>query len=410
LKNKLKIFILSISLLTIILFILLFPTIPDVSEVWLPMLFFIIIAILTEYLPVSLPAGGRITVAFPISFLVILVYGPALAMILETLSVFWEIFKKKEFWYKTVFNAAQYALSAGLSGMVYIHTGGVVGKQNFIEFIIPAALCALTYCLINSILVTSVIALDSEESIYKVYRINIRETFPSYLAEAPLGFIMAIIYVEIGILGILLFFFPLLLARRSFELYTRMRKIYLDTIRTLAATIDAKDPYTHGHSERVSRMAIQLAKRLGFAESEIEYLEYAAILHDIGKIGIEDRILGKKDKLTDAEYEKVKEHPVIGANILESIEFLKRSSQTVLHHHERFDGRGYPYGLKGEEIPKPARLLAIIDAYDAMNSDRPYRKKLSAEDILKELEMGTGKQFDPIMVEAFISLLKEKRA
>ncbi|MGD9551786.1 MAG: HD-GYP domain-containing protein [Candidatus Caldatribacteriota bacterium] len=408
-KNKLKIFILLITISAIILFIFLFPTVPAFSEVWLPMLFFVIIAILAEYLPVTLPAGGKITVAFPISFLVILVYGPVLAMILEVLSIFWTIFNKREPWYKTVFNAAQYALSAGLSGMVYIYTGGMVGKQNFINFIIPAALCALTYCLINSILVTSVIALDSEESIYKVYRINIRETFPSYLAEAPLGFIMAIIYVEVGILGILLFFFPLLLARRSFELYTRMRKMYLDTIRTLAATIDAKDPYTHGHSERVSQMAIQLAKRLGFAESEIEYLEYAAILHDIGKIGIEDRILGKKDKLTDAEYEKVKEHPVIGANIMESIEFLKRCSQTVLHHHERFDGRGYPYGIKGEEIPKPARLLAIIDAYDAMNSDRPYRKKLSVEDILKELEQEAGKQFDPIMVEAFISLLKEKR-
>ncbi len=383
---------------------------PDFSEVWLPMLFFVIIAILAEYLPISLPAGGNITVAFPISFLVILAYGPALAMILEILSIFWTIFNKRELWYKTLFNAAQYALSAGLAGMVYIYTGGIVGKQNFIEFIIPAALCAFIYCLINSILVTTVIALDSGMSISQVYRINIKEVLPSYLAEAPLGFIMAIIYVEIGILGILLFFFPLLLARRSFELYTRMRKIYLDTIRTLAATIDAKDPYTHGHSERVSRMAIQLAKRLGFAESEIEYLEYAAILHDIGKIGIEDRILGKKDKLTDAEYEKVKEHPVIGANILGSIEFLKRCSQTVLYHHEHFDGRGYPYGLKGEEIPKPARLLAIIDAYDAMSSDRPYRKKLSAEDILKELEMGTGKQFDPIMVEAFISLLKEKRA
>ncbi len=408
-KNKLKIFILLITISAIILFIFLFPTVPAFSEVWLPMLFFVIIAILAEYLPVTLPAGGKITVAFPISFLVILVYGPVLAMILEVLSIFWTIFNKREPWYKTVFNAAQYALSAGLSGMVYIYTGGMVGKQNFINFIIPAALCALTYCLINSILVTSVIALDSEESIYKVYRINIRETFPSYLAEAPLGFIMAIIYVEVGILGILLFFFPLLLARRSFELYTRMRKMYLDTIRTLAATIDAKDPYTHGHSERVSQMAIQLAKRLGFAESEIEYLEYAAILHDIGKIGIEDRILGKKDKLTDAEYEKVKEHPVIGANIMESIEFLKRCSQTVLHHHERFDGRGYPYGIKGEEIPKTARLLAIIDAYDAMNSDRPYRKKLSVEDILKELEQEAGKQFDPIMVEAFISLLKEKR-
>nr|MBP8717790.1 HD-GYP domain-containing protein [Candidatus Atribacteria bacterium] len=339
----------------------------------------------------------------------ILVYGPPLAMILEALSVFWELFKKKEPWYKTIFNAAQYALSARLAGMVYLYAGGMVGKQNFINFIIPATLCALTYCIINSILVTTVISLDSGMSMGQIYRINIKEVLPSYLAEAPLGFIMAIIYVEIGILGILLFFFPLLLARRSFELYTRMRKMYLDTIRTLAATIDAKDPYTHGHSERVSQMALQLAKRLGFTESEIEYLEYAAILHDIGKIGIEDHILGKKDKLTDAEYEKVKEHPVIGANIMESIEFLKRCSQTVLHHHENFDGRGYPYGLKGEEIPKPARLLAIIDAYDAMNSDRPYRKKLSAEDILKELEKEAGKQFDPMMVEAFISLLKEKR-
>jgi len=382
---KLKIFILLITILAVTLFIFLFPTMPPFSEVWLPMLFFVIIAILAEYLPVSLPAGGKITVAFPISFLVILVYGPVLAMILEALSVFWELFKEKEPWYKTVFNAVQYALSAGLAGMVYLYAGGMLGKQNFINFIIPAALCALTYCIINSILVTTVISLDSGMSMGQIYRINIKEVLPSYLAEAPLGFIMAIIYVEIGILGILLFFFPLLLARRSFELYTRMRKMYLDTIRTLAATIDAKDPYTHGHSERVSQMAIQLAKRLGFVESEIEYLEYAAILHDIGKIGIEDHILGKKDKLTDAEYEKVKEHPVIGANIMESIEFLKRCSQTVLHHHERFDGRGYPYGIKGEEIPKPARLLAIIDAYDAMNSDRPYRKKLSAEDISKEL-------------------------
>ncbi|HOR42106.1 MAG TPA: HD-GYP domain-containing protein, partial [Atribacterota bacterium] len=215
--------------------------------------------------------------------------------------------------------------------------------------------------------------------------------------------------VQIGILGILLFFLPLLLARQSFELYARMRKMYLDTIRTLAATIDAKDPYTLGHSERVSQMAVQLAKRLGFVEPEIEYLEYAAILHDIGKIGIEDRILGKKDKLTEKEYEKIKEHPVIGANIIESVEFLKKCSKTVLYHHERFDGKGYPNQLKGEDIPKTARLLAIVDAYDAMNSDRPYRKKFSEEDILEELENESGKQFDPEMIKTFISLLKEKK-
>ncbi len=398
-----------IAFLAIILFIYLIPTIPVLSEIWLPLLFFIIISVLAEFIPVSLPAGGEITIAFPIDFVVILIYGPALAMIVAVFSIIWEVFQKRESWYKTLFNASQYSLATGLAGLVYIYAGGEIGGPNLFNYIIPATLCALAYCIINSFLVTIVISLDSGMNITKVFRINIKEVLPSYLAEAPLGFIMAIIYVEVGILGILLFFFPLLLARRSFELYTRMRKIYLDTIRTLAAAIDAKDPYTHGHSDRVSKMAVQLARKLDFLDSEIEYIEYAAILHDIGKIGIEDRILGKKDKLTDKEYERIKEHPVIGAGIIESIEFLKKCSKMVLYHHERFDGNGYPEGLKGEEIPKYSRLLSIVDSYDAMNSDRPYRKKLSPQDILKELEKESGKQFDPKMIKIFISLLEEGR-
>jgi putative nucleotidyltransferase with HDIG domain len=409
LKQKLKIFITLVLISAIILLILLLPTMPLLSEIWLPILFFTVIAMLAEYLSVFLPAGGQITVAFPISFVIILVYGPAVAILVEILSVIWEIFKKRGNWYKTLFNAAQYSLSSGLAGVVYISSGGVVGTQNIINYLLPAALCALTYCFINLFLVTCVISLDSGMQITKVYRINIKDIIPSYLAEAPMGFIMAIIYVHIGILGILLFFFPLLLARQSFELYTRMRKIYLDTIRTLAATIDAKDPYTLGHSERVSHLAVQLARKLDFAETEIEYLEYAAILHDIGKIGIEDRILGKKDRLTDEEYDKIKEHPVIGASIIGSIEFLQKCSQTVLHHHERYEGGGYPHGLKGEEIPRTARLLAVVDAYDAMNSDRPYRKKLSENDILEEIERESGKQFDPAIARTFISLIKEKK-
>lgn len=259
-KQKLKIFITLVLISAIILLILLLPTMPILSEIWLPILFFTVIAMLAEYLSVFLPAGGQITVAFPISFVIILVYGPAVAILVEILSVIWEILKKRDNWYKTLFNAAQYSLSSGLAGVVYISSGGVVGTQNIINYLLPAALCALTYCLVNSILVATVISLDSGMSVSKVYRINIKEVIPSYLAEAPMGFIMAIIYVHIGILGILLFFFPLLLARQSFELYTRMRKIYLDTIRTLAATIDAKDPYTLGHSERVSHLAVQLVE------------------------------------------------------------------------------------------------------------------------------------------------------
>jgi len=381
---------------------------PPLLEIWLPLIFFIIISIMAEFIPVSLPAGGEITIAFPIDFVLILVYGPAVAMIVAVLSIIWEIFNKKELLIKTFFNAAQYSIATGVAGLVYIHSGGIIGGPNIFNYIIPATLAALAYCIVNSLLVTVVISLDSGMSITKVFRINIKEVIPSYLAEAPLGFIMAIIYVEIGILGILLFFFPLLLARRSFELYTKMRKMYLDTIRTLAAAIDAKDPYTHGHSERVSVMAVKLARKLDFIETEIEYVEYAAILHDIGKIGIADSILGKKDKLTDEEYEKVKEHPIIGAGIIESIEFLKKCSNTVLHHHERYDGKGYPAGLEGENIPRLARLLTIVDSYDAMNSDRPYRKKLSKSEILDELESQAGKQFDPDMVKEFIFLIKKE--
>jgi putative nucleotidyltransferase with HDIG domain len=363
---------------------------------------------MAELIPVSLPEGGEITITFPIDFVVILVYGPALAMIVSAFSsislLFGKNTKRVE---KILFNASQFSISSGLAGIIYYISGGIFGQQNFFNFVLPATLCALTYCIVNSFLVTGIISLDSGMNHSKVFRINIREVLPSYLAEAPLGFIMAIIYVEIGILGILLFFFPLLLARRSFELYTKMRKMYLGTIRTLAAAIDAKDPYTHGHSERVSKMAIKLARKLDYLETEIEFIEYAAILHDIGKIGIEDHILGKKDKLTDQEYEKVKQHPVIGAKIIGSIEFLKKCSNTVLHHHERYDGKGYPDGLKGEKISKCARLLAIVDSYDAMNSDRPYRKKLSEPEILNELDTQAGKQFDPEMVKVFISLLKE---
>ncbi len=408
---KLKLYIILTAFLSISIFIFLIPTLPDISNIWISILFIITISVLAEFFPVSLPVGGEITITFPIDFMVIIVYGPGMAMMISVISVLGSFLgKSNKNIKKTIFNASQFSISSGLAGILYQYSGGMIGTQNLISYIVPAVLCALTYCLVNSILVAIVIALDSGMSLSKIFRINIKEVLPSYLAEAPMGFIMAIIYVQIGILGILLFFFPLLLARQSFELYTRMRKMYLDTIRTLAATIDAKDPYTHGHSERVSHLAVQLAKELDFADTEIEYLEYAAILHDIGKIGIEDRILGKKDRLTEQEYEKIKEHPVIGASIIESIEFLKKCSKIVLHHHERYDGKGYPHGLKGEEIPRASRLLAVVDSYDAMNSDRPYRKKLSKDDILEELEREAGKQFDPGMVKIFISLLlNEKR-
>ena len=407
---KLKIYIGIITALAIALFIYLIPSLLSVSNIWPVLIFFLALSVFAEFIPVDLPIGAVMSIGFPIDFMLILIYGPALAMLITALgALIAETIERKISWHKIIFNAAQFALSAGIAGLVYQYTGGIIGFQNFLKFIFPAALCALVYCLVNLVLVTIVISLDQGSRIATVWRINYKENLPTYLAEAPMGFLMAIVYVEVGVLGILLFFLPLLLARRSFELYTKMRKVYLDTIRALAAAIDAKDPYTKGHSERVAETSVALAQELNLSDRDIEDIEYTALLHDIGKIGIADKILGKKGSLTNQEYEKIKEHTIMGANIIEPVDFLKNSYEAIYHHHERYDGKGYPDGVKSKDIPLFSRIIAVADAYDAMNSDRPYRKKLNKDKILKELTDQSGKQFDPEVVEALISVLDRER-
>ena len=407
---KLKIYIGVITASAIALFIYLIPSLLSLSNIWLVLIFFLAISIFAEFIPVDLPMAGSITIGFPVDFVIILVYGPALAMLISAISaIISEVSEKKTSWYKIIFNASQYALSVGVAGLTYQYVGGVVGFQNFFKFALPAALCALSYCVINSFLVTVVIALSQETRITTVWRVNIKEMIPSYLAEAPMGFIMAIVYVEVGIIGILLFFLPLLLARRSFELYTKMRKVYLDTIRALAAAIDAKDPYTKGHSERVAEISVALAQELNLSDRDIESIEYTALLHDIGKIGIADNILGKNSSLTNKEFDKIKEHTVMGAKIIEPVDFLKNSYKAIYHHHEKYNGKGYPDGIKSENIPILARIIAVADAYDAMGSDRPYRKKFNKDKILKELKDQSGKQFDPEVIKVLLSVLDRER-
>ena len=408
--SKLKIYIIVIIGSAIALFIYLIPSLPSLPNVWLVIIFFIAISAFAEYIYVELPTGSGISIGFPIDFVVILVYGPALAMLITGFSaLISETVERKISWYKIIFNASQQALSAGVAGLVYQYSGGIIGFQNFFKFIFPAVLCAFIYPIINLILVNIFISLEKRIKITSVWRINFKDILPSYLAEAPLGFLMAIVYVEVGILGILLFFLPLLMARRSFELYTKMRKVYLDTIRALAAAIDAKDPYTKGHSERVAETSVALAQELNLSDKDIENIEYTALLHDIGKIGIADSILGKNSSLTNKEFDKIKEHTVMGAKIIEPVDFLKNSYKAIYHHHEKYNGKGYPDGIKSEDIPILARIIAVADAYDAMGSDRPYRKKLNKDKILKELKDQSGKQFDPEVVKALISVLDRER-
>lgn len=196
------------------------------------------------------------------------------------------------------------------------------------------------------------------------------------------------------------------MAIENASLYEDIEKSYYSTIRALARAIEVKDPYTHGHSERVTEYALIIAEAMRLDEREKQKLKYAATLHDIGKIGIAGRVLNKPGALTEEEYSHVKTHPLLGDSIIEPVEFLQEPRPIILHHHERYDGKGYPDGLKGEDIPLCARILSVADAFEAMRSDRPYRRALPLAEAVEELKRNGGTQFDPRVVRVFLTVLE----
>ena len=187
----------------------------------------------------------------------------------------------------------------------------------------------------------------------------------------------------------------------------QIQAMTMQTITTIANALDAKDTYSEGHSRRVAAYSAQLAEKLGLSEDEIRNIRIIALLHDIGKIGVPDSVLNKPGKLTDEEFALMKQHAVAGSEILKDIDMISGIDIGTRYHHERYDGRGYPEGLKGEDIPYIARIIAVADSYDAMTSDRVYRKHLSDEQVMSELEKGEGTQFDPVIAQTMENLLKD---
>lgn len=189
------------------------------------------------------------------------------------------------------------------------------------------------------------------------------------------------------------------------DTYDKLEKAYLDSVETLRYTVEAKDPYTRGHSDRVSEYSVLIGKKLGLSDEELKILQVGGLFHDIGKIGIPDSILLKESKLTDDEYSEIKNHPSIGSHILCNAEVFKDMIPIVKHHHEKFDGTGYPSRLKGEDIPYFARIAAVADTFDAMTSKRTYRNALPLDVVRAEIERCSGTQFDPEIAKVFIDIL-----
>lgn len=185
----------------------------------------------------------------------------------------------------------------------------------------------------------------------------------------------------------------------------KLEKAYLESIETLRYTVEAKDRYTHGHSDRVSAYSVLIGKKLGLSNEDLNTLKIGGLFHDIGKIGISDAILLKNGKLTDAEYSEIKNHPVIGKNILSNAAIFENIIPIVLYHHERYDGKGYPYGLQDSSIPFLARIVSVADSFDAMTSRRSYRGELDLEYVKNEFKTKSGTQFDPVIAQIFLDIL-----
>ena len=229
------------------------------------------------------------------------------------------------------------------------------------------------------------------------------------LITASVLFWVAACCLLVWLIALIIFVITSIQIRKYSERHKRDNIIINESIETFTGFIDAKDPYTNGHSKRVAIYTKQIAKEMGYEGEELDRIYYVALLHDCGKIGVPDSILGKPGKLTDEEFEIIKSHTVRGGEILSSFKSLENVGEGALYHHERYDGKGYPEGKAGEDIPLIARMICVADSYDAMNTNRVYRDKLSKEKIISEIETNKGKQFDPEIADIMLKLIKEDR-
>jgi putative nucleotidyltransferase with HDIG domain len=390
--------------------------------------FFILLSILVEGAAIrwQSPKGRVVSASSALTYAVLIVYGPLPAGLVNAVKgLIGALYPERRPLHRAVFDAALLAISGTVAGLSYLLLPSLLGQSSRIFVFLAAIGAGLTDCFITTTGIAAAIALYRSTSALKAWVENFGLIPTPYLLLAVLGTIIALGYGEFGSLGLALFFFPIFLARYIFKSYIDKahRQVELlraanaaldianqDLIETLAAVIDARDVFTYGHSIRVTDYALAIAKEMGLPEDEREMIRKAGLLHDIGKVGISDRILTKKGTITQDERHILEQHPVLGEEILGRVKGMKELAERVGSHHERYDGKGYPYGRKGEELPLAGRILGVADALDAMLSDRPYRPGMNLLQAMVEIRRNAGTQFDPHVVEALLRVAEKADA
>jgi diguanylate cyclase (GGDEF)-like protein/putative nucleotidyltransferase with HDIG domain len=369
---------------------------------------YLLIAILAARLKVKLPGiTGTMSVNFLFILLGILELGFAETLVLGTAAILVQCFyRDRPSPIQVTFNLSASAISIAVAfGLYHLAISGAQVRSHPLLL----GLAAITYFIANTGSITAVIALTEHKSIRRIWVECYFWSFPYYLVGAAFAGMIGWFNREFGWEASLLIVPIIYLIYRSYRLYLgkledekrhveEMATLHLRTIEALALAIEAKDHTTHDHLQRVRVYAIEVAKELGVTPGEMEALHAAALLHDIGKLAVPEHIISKPGRLTPEEFEKMKIHPLVGAEILERVRFPYPVVPIVRAHHEKWDGSGYPFGLKGEEIPVGARVLSAVDFLDAMASDRQYRRALPLEEVMQRLVAESGKSFDPRVV------------
>ncbi|MCX4691109.1 HD-GYP domain-containing protein [Streptomyces sp. NBC_01408] len=356
---------------------------------------------------------------FPVLLAAVFLLPPSAAALVALPGGLAGLVVERPAWVRRVWHGAQQATAAWAAGQTYAllhgpatlgaaHSGGPSGGSgppgwvaDFPYAILPAAAAAVTFCLVLTALDGGILVTAERRPAATAWRGLLTRSLAPHCLHGLAGLMMAVMWRSpYGLPAALLVLLPMYISCWVFAQYHRERAAHRATIRALVQAVDIKDRYTRGHSERVGQASAMIARELGMGEDRLEVVRIAGILHDVGKLGVPTRLLRKDGPLTPDERRIIELHPEYGHEMVRGIGFLGEARSAILHHHERVDGSGYPYGLTGEQIPVLARVVAVADAFDAMTSTRSYSRARPVPVALAELERCAGAQFDPAMVDA----------
>jgi hypothetical protein len=387
---------------------------------------FALVALALQFVAVEIYQRGAISFSGMGLIALGFAVGPAVAMAAAVLAAAIRLIVGRGRLYRAVFDASQLALAAGLSTLLY----HVVPVSGTIPRVALSVLAGTVFLVLNVGLLSTAMSLEEHIPMRTVWRERYRWMTPYAIAAGPLAFALVAAYERFGPWAVIVFSLPpasMMLSIRQYvsrtqegvselreknaelvRLAAEVRKTHRDLIAALSRSMEAKDIYTGGHVERVAEISVALGRRLGYSGADLDAIEIGALLHDIGKIGVPERILHKPGPLDDGEWETMRRHPIVSEFILSGIDLHPFVNQIARSGHERIDGNGYPDALAGEDIPLPARIVLVADAFDALTSDRPYRDKRPPHQALAEIRANAGEQFCPRVVQALDKLAREE--